>query len=98
MGFDASVLARRRVLAFVVVGAAVGTWFVVAPHLSPLALWPAVILVSVAVLPATLLALCLVLAAIETLLVKMRILLIPRLLAVASAVALCGVVATVTAR
>ncbi|HET7567599.1 MAG TPA: hypothetical protein VFJ91_06385 [Gaiellaceae bacterium] len=55
MGVDASVLASRRVAAFVALGAAVGTWFVVAPHLSPLHLWPAVIVVSAAVLPGTLL-------------------------------------------
>lgn len=53
---DSSVLdARRRIAAFVVVGAAVGTWFVVAQHVAPVSLWPAVIIVSVAVLPATLL-------------------------------------------
>ncbi|HET7571063.1 MAG TPA: hypothetical protein VFJ77_00165 [Gaiellaceae bacterium] len=56
VGLDASLLAARgRVAAFVALGAAVGTWFVVAPYLSPLALWPAVIVVSAAVLPGTLL-------------------------------------------
>ena len=55
MGLDASLLARRRVAAFCALGAAVGTWFVVAPQLAPLKLWPAVLLVSFAVLPATLL-------------------------------------------
>lgn len=54
MGLDTSLLARPRVLAFVALGAAVGAWFVVAPRLAPLALWPAVILVSAAVLPGTL--------------------------------------------
>jgi formate hydrogenlyase subunit 4 len=53
---------------------------------------------QLAVLPATLLTLCVLLGVVETLLVKMRILLVPRLLAVASAVAVCGVVATVAAR
>lgn len=53
---DTAVLARRRrVEAFVVVGAAVGTWFVVAPHLSTLALWPSVAVLVAGVLPATLL-------------------------------------------
>jgi hypothetical protein len=55
VGLDTAVLGRRRVVAFVAVGAAVGTWFVVAPHLSRLSLWPAVILVSAVVLPVTLL-------------------------------------------
>jgi len=45
----------RRVAAFVVVAAAVVTWFVVAPHLARLTLWPAVLLVSLAIIPATLL-------------------------------------------
>ena len=53
---------------------------------------------QLAVLPATLFVLCLILAAVETLLVKMRILLVPRLLGVASAVALCGVVTAVAGR
>jgi hypothetical protein len=54
---DASVLgvAQPRVLAFVAAGAAVGTWFVVAPHLPTLALWPSVVLLVAGVLPATLL-------------------------------------------
>jgi hypothetical protein len=50
-----SVLGPRRVAAFVVLGAAVGVWFVVAPHLPAVGLWPAVAIVSAAVLPATLL-------------------------------------------
>jgi hypothetical protein len=50
-----SVLGARRVAAFVVLGAAVGIWFVVAPHLAAVGLWPAVAIVSAAVLPATLL-------------------------------------------
>ena len=55
---DAAVLGTRgplRVAAFAVVGAAVGTWFVVAPHLATLALWPSVIVLVAGVLPATLL-------------------------------------------
>ncbi|MGH3049174.1 MAG: hypothetical protein ACRDLK_03375, partial [Gaiellaceae bacterium] len=57
VGLDAALLAARsrRVQAFVVLGAAVGVWFVVAPHLKPLPLWPAVIVVAAAVLPGTLL-------------------------------------------
>jgi hypothetical protein len=39
--------------AFVAVGACVGTWFVVAPHLPRVGLWPAIIIVAVAVMPAT---------------------------------------------
>jgi hypothetical protein len=50
-----SVLGPRRVAAFVVLGAAVGVWFVVAPHLPAVGLWPAIAIVSAAVLPATLL-------------------------------------------
>jgi hypothetical protein len=54
VGPDTSVLDRRRVAAFVVLGAAVVTWSVVAPHLDYPGLWPSVVVVSVAVLPATL--------------------------------------------
>ncbi len=53
MELDASVLTRPRVGAFVAVGAAVGTWFVVAPHLPHVGLWPAVAIVAAAVMPAT---------------------------------------------
>ena len=49
---DASVLSR--VAAFVVLAVAVVTWYLVAPHLSPVDLWPAVAIVAAAVLPATL--------------------------------------------
>jgi hypothetical protein len=53
---DSSVLdVRRRIAAFAAVGAAVGTWFVVAPHLGEVGLWTAVVVVSTAVLPGTLL-------------------------------------------
>jgi len=56
---DAAVLAAGRTpargAAFVAVGAAVGTWFVVAPHLPTLALWPSVAVLVAGVLPATLL-------------------------------------------
>ena len=54
VGQHAAVLTRRG-LVFVVWGAAVVVWFVIAPHLSPLALWPAVATASAAVLPGTLL-------------------------------------------
>jgi hypothetical protein len=49
---DAPVLSR--VAAFVVLAVAVVTWYLVAPHLSPVGLWPAVAIVAAAVLPATL--------------------------------------------
>jgi hypothetical protein len=53
---DSSVLGlRARVIAFVVVFAAVVAWFFVAPHLAPLHLWPTVLIVSLVVLPVTLL-------------------------------------------
>jgi hypothetical protein len=53
---DSSVLgSRRRDAAFVVLFAAVVAWFVVAPHLGAVALWPTVLIISVGVLPATLL-------------------------------------------
>lgn len=55
VGRAASVLASRRVAAFVVAAAVVVTWFVVAPHLARLDLWPAILLVSIVVMPGTLL-------------------------------------------
>jgi hypothetical protein len=55
VGRATSVLASRRVAAFAVAGAAVVTWFVVAPHLSRWSEWPAVLLVSLAIIPGTLL-------------------------------------------
>ena len=54
---DSSVLDRRpylRVGAFVVLLAGVVTWSVVAPHVSHVGLWPAVAIISAAVMPATL--------------------------------------------
>jgi hypothetical protein len=50
-----SVLASRRVAAFVVVGAVVGTWYVIAPGLDKVGLWPAIAIVAIAVIPITLL-------------------------------------------
>jgi hypothetical protein len=48
-------VASRRVAAFVAVAAVVVTWFVVAPDLGHLRLWPTILLVSIVVMPATLL-------------------------------------------
>jgi hypothetical protein len=45
---------RLRVAAFVVLAAAVVTWDAVAPHMSPVGLWPTVAIISAGVLPATL--------------------------------------------
>lgn len=45
----------RRVTAFVAAAAVVVTWFAVAPHLAHLHLWPAILLVSLVVMPGTLL-------------------------------------------
>jgi hypothetical protein len=55
VGRASALLASRRVAAFVVVGAVVGTWYVVAPGLDKIGLWPAIVIVAVAVIPATLL-------------------------------------------
>ena len=44
-----------RILAFLVLAVAVGTWFAAAPRIDPLGLWPTVVVVSAGVLPATLL-------------------------------------------
>jgi hypothetical protein len=52
---ESPVLTRARVVAFVVVGAAVGAWFVVAPHLPQVGTWTAVAIVAGLVMPATLL-------------------------------------------
>jgi hypothetical protein len=54
VGIASSVLAGRRVRRFAVLGACVLAWFVVAPHLPHVGLWPAIVIVSVAVMPATL--------------------------------------------
>jgi hypothetical protein len=55
VGIATSLLARKRIETFVVVAWCVGTWFIVAPHLDRVGLWPAIAIVSVAVLPGTLL-------------------------------------------
>jgi len=54
---DSAVLSARtrlRVEAFVVLAAAVVTWFVVAPRLGHVGLWPAIAIVAAGVMPATL--------------------------------------------
>jgi hypothetical protein len=45
---------RLRVAAFVALAAAVVTWDAIAPHLSPVGLWPTVAIIAAGVLPATL--------------------------------------------
>ena len=56
MESDSSVLeVPPRILAFVALGLAVGTWFAGAPRLPAVGLWPAVAIISAAVLPGTLL-------------------------------------------
>jgi hypothetical protein len=54
VGVASSLLAGRRVRAFVALAACVLAWFVVAPHLPRVGLWPAIAIVSVLVMPATL--------------------------------------------
>lgn len=48
-------MASRRVAAFVVAAAVVVTWFVVAPRLGHMPLWPTILLVALVVMPGTLL-------------------------------------------
>ena len=55
MGRATSLLARRRLAAFVGIGACVLAWFIAAPHLPHPGVWPDIVIVSVAVLPVTLL-------------------------------------------
>jgi formate hydrogenlyase subunit 4 len=81
-----------RDLAFLHWAAAVRHWLVLVlaaeiflPH--PPGVWA-----QLAVLPVTLLVLCAALALVETLVAKMRVLLVPRLLAVGAALALLGIV------
>jgi len=54
VGITASLLRRPRVTAFVAVGVVVCAWFLVAPHLARLSLWPAILLVSIVIIPVTL--------------------------------------------
>jgi hypothetical protein len=53
---DTSVLdVRARIAGFVALSAAVVAWYVAAPHVPSVSLWPTVVIVSAAVLPGTLL-------------------------------------------
>ena len=54
VGRAAALLTSRRVAAFVVVAAVVVTWFIVAPHLARIPLWPTIFLISLVVMPGTL--------------------------------------------
>ena len=51
----APALLSRRAAAFAALAVAVVAWFALVPHLGPIGLWPAIALVSVAVIPGTLL-------------------------------------------
>jgi hypothetical protein len=55
VGRAAALLARRRVAAFVVAAAVVVAWFEVAPRVGGYDLWPTILLVSLVVMPGTLL-------------------------------------------
>jgi hypothetical protein len=55
VGLGPAVLGRRRAAAFAAVAVSVVVWFVVAPHLPRIGLWPSIILIAVAILPAMLL-------------------------------------------
>jgi hypothetical protein len=55
VGIASPLLAGRRVRVFAALGACVLTWFIVAPHLPRVGLWPAIAIVSIAVMPLTLL-------------------------------------------
>lgn len=54
MDIASSVLANARVRAFLALAVAVVAWFIVAPHLPRVSLWWAIVIVSAAVMPATL--------------------------------------------
>jgi hypothetical protein len=54
VGISSAVLGGRRAQAFAAIAACVVAWFVVAPHLPRLELWPSILLVSLVVMPATL--------------------------------------------
>jgi hypothetical protein len=55
VGRATALLAKRRVAAFVVAAAVVVAWFEVAPRLGGISLWPTILLVSLVVMPGTLL-------------------------------------------
>jgi formate hydrogenlyase subunit 4 len=85
-----------RDLAYLQWASAARHWLVLAlaaqvflPHLH--GVWP-----QLALLPVTLVAICAALAVVETVLAKLRILLVPRLLAVGAAAALLGIAAWIT--
>jgi len=81
-----------RDLAFLQWGAAVRHWLVLVLAAQVFLPHPAGIWWQLALLPAWLVVLCAALAVTETILAKTRILLVPRLLGVAAAVALLGIV------
>jgi hypothetical protein len=54
VGFSAALLGARRAQAFVALAACVLAWFIVAPHVPRVGLWPAILIVSVLVMPGTL--------------------------------------------
>jgi hypothetical protein len=54
VGRATSLLASRRLAAFAVAAAVVVTWFIVAPHLAHLRLWPTILILSFLVMPGTL--------------------------------------------
>jgi hypothetical protein len=55
VGLGPAVLGARRTAAFLAVAICVVVWFVVAPHLPRIGLWPSIVLIAVAVLPGMLL-------------------------------------------
>ena len=55
VGRATSLLTSRRLAAFVVAAAVVVTWYIVAPHLAHLRLWPTILVLSILVMPGTLL-------------------------------------------
>jgi hypothetical protein len=73
VGRAAALLSRRRATLFVVLAACVVGWYIAAPHLPHLSLWWAIALVSVGVMPGTLL---LVLVALPLWQLPIRVLLV----------------------
>src|SRR6185437_15560903 len=55
VGLTAAVLGRRRATAFAVAAGFVLAWFLVAPHLPHVRVWPAILLVAILIIPGTLL-------------------------------------------
>jgi len=87
-----------RDLAYLQWAAAARHWVVLVLAAEIFVPHPAGVTGQLLILPATLVVMCAALAVLETLVVKMRILLAPRLLGVASVVALCGLATTVATR